>query len=55
MPRTDVYFYQEAKGTVPVLDWLRELERTNRRAAEKCEAAIERLAELGHELGLARK
>lgn len=50
MPQTDVYFYQEAKGAVPVLDWLRELERTNRRAAEKCEAAIERLAEFGHEL-----
>jgi len=50
MPQTDVYFYQEAKGDVPVLDWLRELERTNRRAAQKCETAIERLAELGHEL-----
>ena len=50
MPQTDVSFYQKAKGAVPVLDWLRELERTNRRAAEKCKAAIERLAEFGHEL-----
>lgn len=50
MPQTEVYFYQEAKGDVPVLDWLRELEPTNRRAADKCQAAIERLAELGYEL-----
>jgi len=50
MPKTDVYFYQEAEGEVPVLDWLSDLSRKNSRAAEKCEAAIERLAELGHEL-----
>lgn len=50
MPRTDVYFYQEAKGDVPVLDWLRKLHGSNPRAAEKCQAVIERLAELGHEL-----
>lgn len=50
MPQTEVYFYQEANGDVPVLDWLGELERRNRRAADKCIAAIERLAELGHEL-----
>jgi len=50
MPQTDVYFYQESKGHVPVLGWLRELEASNRRAAEKCQAAIERLAVLGHEL-----
>ncbi len=50
MPQAEVYFYQEAKGDVPVLDWLGELERKNRRASEKCQAAIERLAELGHEL-----
>lgn len=50
MPQTDVYFYQEAKGDVPVLGWLRELESKDQRAAEKCQAAIERLAALGHEL-----
>lgn len=50
MPQAEVYFYQETKGDVPVLDWLRELDHSNRRAAEKCEAAIERLAALGHEL-----
>ena len=50
MPRTEVYFYQESEGDVPVLAWLKKLERKNRRAANKCQAAIERLIELGHEL-----
>jgi phage-related protein len=50
MPQTDVLFYQEAEGDVPVLDWLCALADKNPRAAEKCQAAIERLAELGHEL-----
>jgi phage-related protein len=50
MPHTEVYFYQEFQGDVPVLDWLRELAGKNRRAADKCEAAIECLADFGHEL-----
>ena len=50
MPRTDVIFYQEDRNDVPVLDWLRELRRTDQRAYESCVAAIARLAELGHEL-----
>lgn len=50
MPRTVVVFYQEEEGDVPVLDWLDRLRRTDRRAYEHCVAAIERLAELGHEL-----
>lgn len=32
MPRTDVVFYQEAEGDVPVLDWLKNcVGRINRR------------------------
>ena len=50
MPRTDVVFYQEDDGDVPVLDWLKELRRSDQRAYETCVAAIERLAEFGHEL-----
>ena len=50
MPRTPVYFYQEQPGDVPVLDWLHELRRRDRRAYAKCVARIQRLAELGHEL-----
>jgi phage-related protein len=33
-----------------VLDWLKELRRTDQRAYESCVAAIGRLSELGHEL-----
>lgn len=50
MPRTDVVFYQEAEQDVPVLDWLKELRRSNQKAYETCIAAIERLGEFGHEL-----
>jgi phage-related protein len=47
MPRTKVILYQEADGTVPVLEWLDELPD---KAQDKCRVALERLAELGHEL-----
>src|SRR5450759_1729812 len=50
MPRTDVVFYQEDEEDVPVLDWLKELRRTDQRAYESCVAAIGRLSEFGHEL-----
>src|SRR5450755_3674400 len=50
MPRTDVVFYQEDQEDVPVLDWLKELRRSDQRAYESCVAAIGRLAQFGHEL-----
>jgi phage-related protein len=50
MPRVDVVFYRDAEGDVPVLDWLRKLRRSYRQAYAKCIAALERLAEIGHEL-----
>ena len=50
MPRTDVVFYQEDESDVPVLDWLKEIRRTDQRAYATCVAAIERLADFGHEL-----
>ena len=50
MPRTDVVFYQGDQNDVPVLDWLKELRRSDQRAYESCVAAIGRLAECGHEL-----
>jgi phage-related protein len=46
MPRTDVVFYQEDPEDVPVLNWLKELRRTDQRAYESCVAAVGRLAEL---------
>lgn len=50
MPRTDVYFYKETDGTVPVLDWLRRLRQQDRRSYAKCVVRIQRLAEEGHAL-----
>jgi phage-related protein len=50
MPRTDVIFYRKDDDGVPVLDWLKELRRSDHRAYETCVAAIERLGALGHEL-----
>ena len=50
MPETEVVFYCEADETAPVLEWLDELHRSDRRAYNKCLAVIERLAQLGHEL-----
>lgn len=47
MPKTNVVFYQEDDGAVPVLDWLDSLPA---RAQDKCLVRIERLRELGHEL-----
>lgn len=50
MPETEVHFYQEDDGDVPVRDWLAELQQRNRPAFAKCVQAIERLAQFGHEL-----
>jgi phage-related protein len=50
MPRTELVFYKDDDGTVPVREWLQALQRQNRRAFAKCIARIRRLAELGHEL-----
>ena len=50
MPRTRVVFFQEAPGKAPVVDWLRELRRRETKVYAKCVAAVQRLAELGHEL-----
>jgi len=50
MPQTAVIFYCEDDRSVPVLEWLDELHRHDRRAYTKCVAMIDRLADLGHEL-----
>ena len=50
MPQTNVIFYQDDNGYVPVLEWLRDLHRRDRRAYAKCVVRIQRLAALGHEL-----
>jgi len=50
MPFTQVIFYQEPDGKAPVLEWLQDLARKDRRAFAKCVALVERLRESGHEL-----
>jgi phage-related protein len=47
MPSTEVVFYRDDDGTVPVLDWLGGL---SRKARLKCLVRIERLRELEYDL-----
>ncbi len=47
MAATEVVFYREDDGSVPLLDWLDSLERKPR---EKCLVRLVRLEQLGHEL-----
>lgn len=50
MPETDVWFYQEADGRVPVLEWLRELRRKDPRGYANCRKRIHLLEQHGYEL-----
>ena len=50
MPETRVLFYCDEDGTAPVLEWLTELTRRQRKVAENCLVRIETLRQLGHEL-----
>jgi len=50
MPTTQVLLYREEDGSIPVLDWLRQLQRTNRRAFDKCLFLIDVLEQFGREL-----
>jgi phage-related protein len=47
MPKTEVLFYLEGDGTVPIINWLDGLTEN---AQVKCLARMKRLEELGHEL-----
>jgi hypothetical protein len=50
MPQTDVFFFQEREGNVPVLDWVMELRAKDERAFRKCFGLIELLRQFGSEL-----
>ncbi|BBO35420.1 type II toxin-antitoxin system RelE/ParE family toxin [Lacipirellula parvula] len=50
MPLTEVLLYQELDGTIPVLDWLAELQKSNRAAFNKCLYLIDLLEQFGSEL-----
>lgn len=47
MPRTQVVFYRDDDGFVPVLEWFETLPP---KAIAKCRVRIERLKAMGHEL-----
>lgn len=47
MAQTEVLFYQEKDGSVPLIDWLRNLPA---KVQDKCLVRLERLEERGHEL-----
>ena len=47
MPTTNVIFYREDDGSVPLLDWLDGIPT---KAQIKCLARLKRLEDLGHEL-----
>src|SRR5438445_9516350 len=50
MPQTRLLFFQDADGTAPVWEWLKDLRARNPKAYAKCAVRIRRLVELGHEL-----
>jgi len=50
MPQTEVFFFQQAAGDVPVLDWMMELRTQNERAFRKCFGLIDLLRQFGSEL-----
>ena len=50
MPETQVIFYQETDGEVPVLEWLMQLVKQNRKGYANCVARIGQLAANGYEL-----
>jgi len=50
VPKTEVVFYRNDRGEAPVVEWLRELRRRDKKAYAKCSARIQVLAQLGHEL-----
>ena len=50
MSETEVFFFQESEGDVPVLDWMMDLKAKNERAFRKCFGLVELLRRFGSEL-----
>ena len=50
MPQTVVRLFRDADGTIPLLEWLDDLEESKPRAYAKCLAFILLLSRLGYEL-----
>jgi phage-related protein len=50
MPVTRIVLFQDAKGAVPVLVWLNQLVKSDKKGYANCISRIEQLAEYGFEL-----
>jgi len=50
MPTTQVVLYREENGSIPLLDWLKELQRANQAAFKKCVTLIDYLEQFGRDL-----
>jgi hypothetical protein len=50
LPQTEIVFFRDGTGGVPVRDWLQALRWRDRAAYSKCVSAIELLATEGHHL-----
>ncbi len=50
MPKVHVLFYQDESGEAPVLKWLKDLLKQDRKGYANCIARIQQLADTGHEL-----
>jgi phage-related protein len=50
VPKTRIIFYQDEDGDVPVLEWLRDLSKKDRKGYANCIARIQQLEDTGHEL-----
>jgi phage-related protein len=50
VPKTLVLFYQEKEGSSPIIDWLQELQRTDRKSFAQCVGRIGQLQSEGYEL-----
>jgi len=50
MPITKIYVYRDARGEVPIIEWLDDLERRFPKAYKQCAARIIELRRSGHEM-----
>ena len=50
MPETRIVFYQQEDGKVPVLEWLKQLSKENKKAYANCAGKINLLESFGYEL-----
>jgi len=50
MPKTKLRLFRDSDGSVPVIDWLTETRKRNRKAFAKCIHLLDLLGQFGHEL-----